>query len=58
VLAVGGRVRDGVVYPAREVALRHGAGVREQATEAAKAYADAPGDVDAEFDPRWLPGVA
>jgi uncharacterized cupin superfamily protein len=56
VLALGGRMRDAVVYPASELALGHGAGVREETVVPADAYADIPPDVPAEFDPGWLPG--
>ena len=42
-LAVGARrPGDGISYPVSDVALRHGAGVREETTEAREAYADAP----------------
>ena len=33
---------EGLVYPVSEVALRHGAGVKEKATSGKVAYADAP----------------
>jgi uncharacterized cupin superfamily protein len=56
ILALGGRTRDGVVYPVSELALRHGAGVRRQTVEPREAYADVPPDVPAAFDPAWLPG--
>lgn len=42
-LGVGARVADeGLVYPVSELALRHGAGVSEEATSADVAYAGVP----------------
>jgi len=42
-LAVGARrPGGGIVYPVSDLALRHGAGVRERTTSAREAYADAP----------------
>ena len=42
-LGVGARVADeGLVYPVSELALRHGAGVNEEATSADVAYAGVP----------------
>jgi len=40
VLAVGTRTDGGLLYPVAEVALKHGAGVREEATEGKQAYAE------------------
>ena len=43
ILCVGARnAGDGLVYPVSELALRHGAGVTEEATTGKVAYADAP----------------
>jgi len=56
-LALGGRTQGGVVYPVSELALRHGAGVREQTTVADEAYAGLAPDRPVAFDPRWLPGA-
>jgi uncharacterized cupin superfamily protein len=55
VLAVGTRTRGGVVYPVSEAALRHGAGVAEETTSGAVAYAGTPDDEPVPFDPGWLP---
>jgi uncharacterized cupin superfamily protein len=55
-LAIGGRVRPGVVYPVSELALRHGAGVKEETTSPREAYAGIPDDEPRDFDPAWLPG--
>ena len=55
ILALGGRTEDGVVYPVADVALRHRAGVREQTTLPAEAYAGLPPDEPTAFDPDWLP---
>ena len=42
-LGVGARnAGDGLVYPVSELALRHGAGVKEEATSGKVAYADTP----------------
>jgi uncharacterized cupin superfamily protein len=57
VLALGGRSGGGVVYPVSELALSHGAGVREQTTLSEEAYAGIPPDEPAAFDPGWLPGA-
>jgi uncharacterized cupin superfamily protein len=57
VLALGARWRDGGVYPVSDVALRHRAGVREQKTVPAEAYAEIPPDEPTAFDPGWLPGA-
>ena len=43
ILCVGARnAGDGLVYPVSELALRHRAGVTEEATTGKVAYADAP----------------
>lgn len=55
-LAVGTRLRDAVVYPAHELAQRHHAGVEQETSNPAQAYAEVPDDVPARFDERWLPG--
>lgn len=56
-LAIGTRLHDEVVYPASELAQRHGAGVADRTTDASEAYADLPDDEPVAFDPRWLPGA-
>jgi uncharacterized cupin superfamily protein len=40
---------EGLVYPVSEVALRHGAGVKEEATTGKVAYADAPESTQAPY---------
>jgi uncharacterized cupin superfamily protein len=60
VLAVG--ARDGSsgegwgAYPVEPAALRHGAGVREETTDVAQAYADRGRRTPARYRPGWLPG--
>ena len=54
-LALGTRSGGGVVYPVSELARRHHAGVAEETTRPAEAYADVPPDVPVAFDPAWLP---
>jgi uncharacterized cupin superfamily protein len=55
VLAVGTRLTDSVVYPASDLALRHGAGVTRETRDPATAYADLPDDVEIPYQPGWLP---
>jgi uncharacterized cupin superfamily protein len=55
VLAVGTRSGGDVVYPAAEVARRHGAGVEVETTSSDEAYAGYPKPVPAPFRPGWLP---
>jgi uncharacterized cupin superfamily protein len=55
-LAVGTRTREGVMYPASELAQRHRAGVARDTPNPADAYKDVPDDVPVRFDPQWLPG--
>jgi uncharacterized cupin superfamily protein len=56
VLAMGTRIRDAVVYPASELAQRHGAGVAQETSDPGQAYAGVPDDVPVKFDESWLPG--
>jgi uncharacterized cupin superfamily protein len=55
ILALGGRSSRGVVYPASELAQRHGAGVVAETRDPDEAYADARPDADVPFDRDWLP---
>jgi uncharacterized cupin superfamily protein len=55
VVAFGGRAGDGVVYPASELAQRHGAGVGEETRLPSEAYARFPPDEPAAFREEWLP---
>ncbi len=55
-LAIGTRSEGaGVVYPASELAQRHGAGVAETTREAKQAYAGLPDDVPTRARGGWLP---
>jgi uncharacterized cupin superfamily protein len=54
ILAVGGRSGTDVVYPRAEVALRHGAGVEEETTSGAEAYARFPDDTETSYRDGWL----
>jgi uncharacterized cupin superfamily protein len=50
IVGVGARnAGEGLVYPVSEVALRHGAGVKEKATTGKVAYADAPESTQAPY---------
>jgi uncharacterized cupin superfamily protein len=44
ILMIGGRLGSGLIYPANETALRHGAGVQETTPDPKVAYAFHPGD--------------
>jgi hypothetical protein len=60
VLAVGARQHQDRAgwggYTVDEAALRHGAGVEEETTDARKAYARFSEPVPTRYDDRWLPG--
>ena len=56
ILAVGGRTGAGVVYPASELAQRHGAGVAQETSEPAEAYKDAAPDTPVGYRDGWLRG--
>lgn len=56
VLAIGTRMNDGVVYPASELAQRHGAGVQRETSSPDEAYADIAEDRDVGYRDGWLPG--
>ena len=58
IVAIGARPSDGVIYPVNEVARRHGAGVAEETSEPAVAYADFDDDNPVRCRPEWLPGSA
>ncbi len=55
-LAVGSRRGGDVVYPASELAQRHGAGVQQETRNPREAYADLPPDRDVPYHEGWLPG--
>ena len=55
-LAIGGRTEGaGVVYPASELAQRHGAGVAQETPEPDEAYAGIPDDTLTRARDGWLP---
>ena len=55
VLAVGARGgRKGIVYLVDPVAVAHGAGVDEETTKSAEAYARLPGSKRAPYRDGWL----
>jgi uncharacterized cupin superfamily protein len=56
VLALGARGSREVVYPASELARRHGAGVERETGSPAEAYAGAEPDVGVCYRRGWLPG--
>jgi uncharacterized cupin superfamily protein len=56
ILAVGSRTEGaGVVYPASELAQRHGAGVARETRSSQEAYAGVPDDAPARAPLDWLP---
>ncbi len=56
VLAVGARGgRKGIAYLVEAAALAHGAGVREQTTKSAEAYARFPPSARSRYRDGWLP---
>jgi hypothetical protein len=59
VLAVGarGRRRRGMVYPVSKVALKHGAGVKKETTEASEAYDSFAGWKRTLYQDGWLPDL-
>jgi uncharacterized cupin superfamily protein len=57
ILAVGTRTDGDVIYPAAEVALRHGAGVERETNDPREAYAGLPRDTERSYEPGWLPGA-
>jgi uncharacterized cupin superfamily protein len=55
VLAVGARALPGLGYPVDETALRHGAGVEQETSEPAEAYAHLPARKETAYRESWLP---
>ena len=55
VLAVGTRLSDDVIYPASELAQRHGAGVQRETSDPREAYANIRDDVAVGYRRAWLP---
>jgi uncharacterized cupin superfamily protein len=56
ILAVGGRTGGGVVYAESEIAQRHNAGMKQETSKPAEAYADFPKDAETRYRDGWLPG--
>ena len=56
VLAIGTRLADDVVYPASELAQRHGAGVPHETRQPSQAYAGLGEDRETTYREGWLPG--
>jgi uncharacterized cupin superfamily protein len=54
-VGVGARPTSEVVYPADEVAQRHGAGVEETTSKPQEAYERYGRDVDVSYQEGWLP---
>jgi uncharacterized cupin superfamily protein len=55
ILAIGGRSDGDVIYPASELAQRHGAGVAQETPEPRVAYAGSSPETDVPFRKGWLP---
>jgi uncharacterized cupin superfamily protein len=55
ILAVGSRPMKEIVYPANELAQRHGAGVDADTSDPKKAYARFRPDADVRYRDGWLP---
>jgi hypothetical protein len=57
VLAVGarGRRRKGLVYPVSETALKHGAGVRKETSDASEVYESYSDWKRTSYQEGWLP---
>ena len=56
ILAMGTRTGGDVIYPATELAQRHGAGVERATPHPQEAYAGCADDVPIPYRPGWLPG--
>jgi uncharacterized cupin superfamily protein len=56
ILAVGTRSSRDIVYPANELAQRHGAGVASTTRDPKEAYAGTRTDEDVAYRDGWLPG--
>jgi uncharacterized cupin superfamily protein len=56
ILALGTRLGHDVVYPASELAQRHGAGVPIETRDPAQAYAQVKPDAETPYQRGWLPG--
>ena len=56
ILAIGTRMDGDVIYPAAELAQRHGAGVAKTTPDPKEAYAGNADDLPAAYRDGWLPG--
>jgi uncharacterized cupin superfamily protein len=56
ILAVGTRTRGALIYPASELAQRHGAGVDKETSEPNEAYAGFADEMPVPYRKDWLPG--
>jgi uncharacterized cupin superfamily protein len=56
ILAIGTRLNDDTVYPASELAQRHGAGVAEETPDPKVAYQGHERVVETRYRDGWLPG--
>jgi hypothetical protein len=55
VLAIGARLSREIVYPASELAQRHGAGVAEETPDPKQAYAAYDRPSETKYREGWLP---
>lgn len=58
ILAIGTRTGEGIVYPASELAQKHGAGVAEETPDPREAYAGYDRPTPASYRDGWLPDSA
>jgi uncharacterized cupin superfamily protein len=56
ILAVGTRTRGGLIYPASDLAQRHGAGVDKETSEPNEAYSGFADELPVSYRKDWLPG--
>jgi uncharacterized cupin superfamily protein len=56
ILAVGSRTGEDVIYPASELARRHGAGVKVETRDPKESYAGIREDAGVGYREGWLPG--
>ena len=55
ILAVGTRLTDDIVYPASDLAQRHGAGVEKETRDPKEAYAGYEAGAETKYCEGWLP---
>jgi uncharacterized cupin superfamily protein len=56
ILAIGSRLKDDVIYPRSELALRHKAGVERDTRDPSEAYAEIRPDTASGYREGWLGG--